>query len=84
MYIRTLSVIALCAFLLGFSPLQASAQSDSADTETIELYVGDLLEILPIHTLPNASYAWILTENRTFVEASRQAVFRKRPITPGT
>jgi PKD repeat protein len=63
--------------------ISAQSMENTAMQETLELYVGDIFEIIPVHGLQNASYTWILTQDRTFIEASRSQVFRKRPITPG-
>ncbi|GEM_PF-2059867 len=83
----------LCLALLALTSLppatgyaQTSAVPPAAATvqqETIRLLVGDILEILPVHNLSNAQYTWILTQDRTFIEASRARTFRKRIIQPG-
>lgn len=50
----------------------------------IRLQVGEILEILPTSDIVNPSYSWILTQDRTFLQAGRTAVFRYRFIQPGT
>lgn len=88
------SLAALCAALLLATQTAAYAQNPDAmqqaptspetNQETIDLLVGDIFEILPAHTLgPNASYTWILTQDRNFIEAGRAQTFRKRLIQPG-
>ena len=69
--------------LFSIAPL-AVGQDASAQTEQIELSVGDILEILPAHNIINASYSWILTQDRTFIQAGRAPEFRARLIQPGT
>lgn len=56
----------------------------AAPTEEISLRVGDIFEILPIHSIQNPTFTWILTQDRTFLEASRAPSFRKRLIQPGS
>lgn len=71
------SLLLLCATTVPVAAQDASSQ------ETINLFVGDIFEILPSHNLPNPTYTWILTQDRTFIEAGRAETFRKRLITPG-
>lgn len=80
-FIRT---VALCS-LLATQTIPVFAQEDlhPAPSETIRLKVGDIFEILPIHDIADATYTWILTQDRTFLEANRAPSFRKRLIQPG-
>lgn len=73
----------LCALSLCAPAIAAFAQDATTEQELLELYVGDIFEILPVHTLENPTYTWILTQDRTFIEAGRAETFRKRLITPG-
>lgn len=62
---------------------QMAAQADNG-TEQLTLVVGDILEILPSHTIQSPAYSWILTQDRTFLQAARTSTFRYRFIQPGT
>lgn len=75
----------MMAVLLASTIPSISAQEDlhPAPTETIHLKVGDIFEILPVHDITDATYTWILTQDRTFLEANRAPSFRKRLIQPG-
>lgn len=83
--LRRFASIALCAAVASLSLQPAFAEGTTADTgeESITLFVGDVFEILPVHNLSGATTTWILTQDRTFIEATRENVFRKRFITPG-
>lgn len=62
---------------------QESSMATMSTQETINLLVGDIVEILPSHSLVDPTYTWILTQDRTFIEAGRAPIFRKRLIQPG-
>lgn len=62
---------------------QTSDMAQNVDGETLDLYVGDIVEILPLHDIAEPTFAWILTQERTFVQASRAPYFRARLIQPG-
>lgn len=82
----TLRIVTIFCLILSHGSLPAFAQEEmhaAAATEKISLQVGDIFEILPIHAIDNATYTWILTQDRTFLEASRAPSFRKRLIQPG-
>ncbi|UPA23076.1 PKD domain-containing protein [Candidatus Peribacteria bacterium] len=66
--------------------MDAQAGTVSADTgsEQISLVVGDILEVLPSHSFSDPVYSWILTQDRTFLQAARTSMFRYRFIQPGT
>ncbi len=76
--------LAIVAGALAWSAGSGLAQPFAAQQEPVQLLVGDILEILPVHDLPNAQYTWILTQDRTFIEASRSPTYRRRTIQPGT
>ena len=65
-------------------PLQPAAQNQDSGSETVTLTVGDIFEILPSTDIQNPSYSWILTQDRTFVQAGRLQTFRYRFLQPGT
>lgn len=46
--------------------------------ETITLRVGDVFEIAADPGTQDATYSWILTQERTFIEAGRDRLFRYR------
>lgn len=52
--------------------------------EHVSVGVGDVFEIQAVTGIPDAEYAWVLTRERTFIEAGRQQVFRIRLTDPGT
>ena len=62
----------------------SSAAPVRTQSDGIVLKAGDILEILPIHRIENASYAWILTQDRRFIQADRNKMFRIRLTEPGT
>jgi len=80
---RQLTASLLCITSLCAPASAAFAQEDASAQEALELYVGDIFEILPVHPLTDATYTWILTQDRNFIEAGRAQTFRKRLITPG-
>ncbi len=72
------------AFVLAFSTASlAAAQSQDGD-ETITLTLGDIFEILPSTELAEPEFSWILTQDRTFIQAERTPLFRYRFIEPKT
>lgn len=81
-FIRRSSAV-LAAILMIGGTVPALAQDPAVAQENIDLFVGDIFEIIPSHGLPDATYTWILTQDRTFIEAGRAQTFRKRLITPG-
>ncbi len=66
------------------SSSSSTASITTSDQEEITLSVGDIFEILPAIEMKNANYSWILTQDRTFIQAARTQVFRIRLIQPGT
>lgn len=62
---------------------QQSSSAESTSEEKIVMIVGDILEMIPIHGIPQAKFAWILTQDRSFLQAERSPVFRTRLIQPG-
>lgn len=93
---RSSTLQRLAAVTLGLwvalSPLAADAQnlqqsatsSAQSTTETIVLMVGDIFEVLPTSDIQNPTYSWILTQDRSFIQAGRAPTFRVRLIQPGT
>lgn len=80
----TLRIATLLTLLLSQSaPVSAQEGTHAAATESVSLQVGDIFEVLPVHDIADALYTWILTQDRTFLEASRAPSFRKRLIQPG-
>lgn len=61
---------------------QMNAFTDSG-VEQMQLTVGEILEILPTSDLQSPTYSWILTQDRTFIQAARTETFRYRFIQPG-
>ncbi len=82
---RTLSSIVLSCLMLSQTAIAQDDVMHGAGSESVTLKVGDIFEILPVHDLPtDSAYTWILTQDRTFLEATRAPLFRKRFIQPGT
>lgn len=82
----SLRIATIFFLILSQTSVPVHAQEEmhaAAATEKVSLQVGDIFEILPIHNIDNATYTWILTQDRTFLEASRAPSFRKRFIQPG-
>lgn len=82
-----LCILGLCAALLR-TPAHAQTQPagvppPESTEENLSLTVGDILEMLPVHDLKDPKYAWILTQERTFLQAERSPSFRTRLIQPG-
>lgn len=81
-------ILFLCALLLRSPAHAQQAQVLESGSEPLQqdmtLTVGDILEILPLHTVKDAKYAWILTQDRTFIEAQRTSVYRTRLTLPGS
>jgi hypothetical protein len=48
--------------------------------ETLTLHAGDILEIVPLTKIADPMATWVLTQNGTFVEASREPRYRTRLI----
>lgn len=83
------STLALSLGAIPIATAQGNAESSStasaadAGAEDIDLFVGDILEILPSVGISNPTYSWILTQDRTFLQASRAPKFTARLIQPG-
>ncbi len=60
-----------------------ATQQNAVDPDALQLQAGDILEILPIHRLQSATYAWILTQDRKFIQAGRDRSFAARLVNPG-
>lgn len=65
-------------------PFPSSQEPQVVEQEQLFFTVGDILEMLPVHEIQGASYAWVLTEEQTFLQAGRAPAFRVRFIRPGT
>lgn len=78
---RTSSAVAVFALLFALSTLVRAQDSLQED---IALTVGDILEILPANSFANPVHSWILTQDRTFLQAARTPSFRYRFIQPGS
>ncbi len=65
------------------STAQLAGQATRTPDEVIEIEAGDVFEILAHSDDPTASAVWVLTQDRTFIEASRSSVFRTRQVKPG-
>lgn len=63
--------------------MQQAQPVQTGNVESIEVSVGDILEILPTSDIAQPTYSWILTQDRTFMQAARSETFRYRFIQPG-
>ncbi|HVW67274.1 MAG TPA: PKD domain-containing protein [Candidatus Peribacteraceae bacterium] len=63
---------------------QVTSAITASTTETVNLMVGDIFEVLPTSDIQNPTYSWILTQDRTFIQAGRAPTFRVRLVQPGT
>lgn len=87
MHYRSIVGTIACLSLLAGS---AAAQTPFAETsissiapvaeESVSLRVGDIFEILADPGSDGATFSWILTQDRAFIEASREKRFRYRFI----
>ncbi len=73
------------AFAQFDEPFQASPSPQEtvpavpvSTQETVDLRVGDTFEIIADPGTDGATTSWILTQDRTFIEASRERIFRYR------
>ncbi|MBI3332151.1 PKD domain-containing protein [Candidatus Peregrinibacteria bacterium] len=64
---------------VGYDELYAQSQR-----ETVTIAPGTVFEIIALTELPDAQVSWVLTEERTFLEAGRNRIFRTRLTKPGT
>lgn len=72
------------AFAVALSTATLAAAQTPDGDETITLSLGDIFEILPSTDLQNPEFSWILTQDRTFIQAERKELFRYRFIEPKT
>ncbi len=56
----------------------AQTEQVNANEESIQLKLGDILEIAADPGVDGATVSWILTQERAFVEAGRERIFRYR------
>lgn len=82
MSIRRYTATAVIGIAVLFGGLAALAQSTS-DVDRLTVRVGDTVEILPVHSALDARHAWILTRDRTFIDAGQDRMFRTRPAQAG-
>lgn len=65
------------------------AQPSIQDEERLSIFVGEIIEILPVHQVTEAKYGWVLIKDATqsvpeqFLEGSMNKVFRYRIVQPG-
>jgi PKD repeat protein len=59
-------------------PTPPAAQEADAGEERLTLRVGDVFEIVADAGVDGATASWILTQERTFIEAGRERLFRYR------
>lgn len=76
--IAAVSILASALSLATF----AFAQEAVTGSEDVSIEVGDIFEILPTTDVANPAYSWILTQDRTFLQATRAGLFRYRFIEP--
>ncbi len=76
----TFSLFANTSTIFAQAPdAQSSAASiDQESEEPIIVQVGDVFEIMTNVRIDGATYSWILTQERTFIEAGREQFFRYR------
>ena len=83
---RALSTIGAAALLVLGSGLPAYAQTElpgiaettASAEERVQVRVGDIFEIIADSGADGSTVAWILTQERTFIQAGREKVFRYR------
>ncbi|TSC58090.1 MAG: hypothetical protein Greene041619_779 [Candidatus Peregrinibacteria bacterium Greene0416_19] len=56
----------------------------SVPGERVSVLAGDIFEIVAVTDAVEPEYTWVLTQDRTFIQADRSRVFRVRLVTPGT
>src|SRR3989338_6016312 len=89
MRLRTFLATGLLCLLGGVAWQIVHGQTTPANEETIDLLAGEILEILPVHTVLSPQYGWVLlkdqteTESEQFIEGAMANIFRYRPIQPG-
>lgn len=75
------TVVVTSAAITGGSHLLAQT---SGNIEQLVLSRGTFFEIIADHAIPQAQQSWVLTQDQTFLEAGRQAVYRTRFAEVGT
>lgn len=60
-----------------------SAQLINPAEESLTITPGTVYEIFAVSDIPDAQVSWVLTQDRNFVEAGRNPVFRTRLTVPG-
>ncbi len=63
--------------------LIGTLQAFSAGPQTIQLEAGEVLEMTVDTQMQSPDFSWILTRDRTFINAQRSKFFQTRQTTPG-
>lgn len=81
-----LVTLALVSGVLWANTLAAQIQSSGGPRkpdEVITIETGDVFEIMSVSDDPRAKTVWILMQDRTFIEAAQNKIFRTRQVLPG-
>ncbi len=73
-------LLRLTAVFLSAVSCASLALAQITGNETINLELGDIFEILPSTNIQNPDISWILTQDRSFIQADRTRGFRYRFI----
>lgn len=79
---RLIAAITVLVAALAWGRGRIQAQG-SIHTEELALPLGAVLEVLAQEGSPQTQYAWVLSFERTFLQASRGRIFRTRFSQPG-
>ncbi|MDD4318763.1 MAG: PKD domain-containing protein [Candidatus Peribacteraceae bacterium] len=63
---------------------QVGPPRNDIPTEDVTVRTGDIVELLGVHDDPTAQFTWVLSRDRTFIQAGRAQVFRVRIVEEGT
>ncbi len=86
-FTRALVAAFIFCLLLSVAGTPARTSAEQAElpvTETLSLPIGTIFEIVAVHDLRSPVINWSLTRGQTFLQASRERIFRVRFIEPGT
>ncbi|OGJ60925.1 hypothetical protein A3C37_00475 [Candidatus Peribacteria bacterium RIFCSPHIGHO2_02_FULL_53_20] len=81
-FLRQLTVLTVLIGGIALGMQMVEAQG-TATTEEIALPQGSVFEILAQEGTPQTQYAWVLSLERTFLQAARGRAFRTRFTAPG-